>query len=622
MAKEKLDKELPMDEQADWVMSFVDDSREDRDPLEYIWEETELNYLVRPPGETVQGRNTANPLAGLGDCHSHNHRPGFAILKDPETHQEMMTIVSKIVLSLFGEPGFVKAKGVGFEDIHKATVTGKLIEYMHRLPGHYWAFVEWVLATCVFGTGIVEEFWDFIEEPRKLLSVDVDPLTGQEFIDDTIMTVPVYDDPRLQWLDHRDFFPDPSQTMLHQMLGAARRFKVTTRRAEALADLGVYDSGPTKEAIKFKSATDTREQEDHTGDETTGGHEKEPHPDFRQLIGYRYIGQVPWKPSDGYDRREIVVLNGTTVRSRVWPRRLPWFECKLMPRLGSFWGLAPAEVIRHDQDFADVVKMMLADAVVRMVHPSPVVNLNVNPDMERIRKPRPDIPITVEGDPKNAIAWPDFNPPLAPAFNMWTGVKQEMREASGALGAIQGLGLGSKRFSATEAQQTFQQALDRPELFATVLEREFLPQLGQYTLSMYQENLEPGTDDLQKRVGQTNIPVVLADILGEFDIEFVGSRQLNNQQKVAAFREIMAAGANPVLQQIIPWIPLLQKHFREIGADEIAAMVGNEQLVKLHLMLTQMAGPGNPQAGNNNGTVPNQPPLGALPAQLAGETLS
>ena len=616
MAKEKLDKELPMDEQAEWVMSFIEDSREDRDPLEYIWEETEKNYLVRPYDDEFSGRDTSNPLS-MGDYGARGG--GFSVLKDPETHQEMMTIASKIVLSLFGEPGFVKAKGVGFEDIHKATIAGKLIEYAHRLPGHYWEILQWVVATCVFGTGIVEEFWDYVEEPRIFRDVIIDPLTGQEIPNETIYEVPVYDDPRIQWRDHRDFFPDPSQTMLHRMLGAASRFKMTAQQARALSENEVYESAKVEEAVKFGSSTDPLESEDHDGDETTGGHEKEAHPDFIEMYGYRYVGQVPWRPKDGYDRREIVVLNGVTVRSKVWPRRLPWFECKLMPRLGSFWGLAPAEVIRHDQDFADVVKMMLADAVVRMVHPSPVVNMNVSPDMERIRRPRPDLPITVEGDPNNAIAWPNFNPPLGAAFEMWNGAKQHMREASGALGAVQGLGLGSKRFSATEAAQTFDQALDRPELFATVMEREFLPPLGQYTLALYQEHIEPGTDDLQRRVGQTNIPVVLADILGEFDIEFVGSRQMNNQQKTAAFREIMQAGSNPVLQQLIPWIPLLQKHFREIGADEIAAMVGNPQLMKLHLALTQMAGPGNAQSGNANGTTPRQPPSGALPAQLAGE---
>jgi hypothetical protein len=291
-----------------------------------------------------------------------------------------------------------------------------------------------------------------------------------------------------------------------------------------------------------------------------------------------------------------------------------------MPRLGSFWGVSPAEVIRYDQDFADVMKMMLADAVVRMTHPSPVVNKFSNVDYERLRKPRPDIPIRVEGDPRSAIAWPDFSPPLGPGFQMYSGVKQQMREASGALGAIQGLGLGSKRFSATEASRTFDAALDRPELFAQVVEREFLPQIGKYTLELYQENLGPETEEIQKRVGESTIPAVLADILPGFDVEYVGSRLLNDSQQADSFREIIAASANPLVSQLIPWIPLLQKYFRKIGADEVAAMVGNPDLVKLHLTLTQLAGPTNALSGNNNQTTPSQPPSGLLPAQIAGQT--
>lgn len=402
------------------------------------------------------------------------------------------------------------------------------------------------------------------------------------------------------------------------MLGCATRFKIVAREANQRVERGLYEAKPTSNAIRYRQECDAQEYQDKTGDETTGGDIKRTHPDFMQMTGYRYVGDVPWKPEDGIVRREIVVLGGETVKDRAWPRRKPFFEGKMMPRGDSFYGLAPAEVVRYSQDFIDVVKMMMADAVVREVHPSPVVNKHSNMRMNEFRNQRPDKPIMCDGDPKNAVAWPNYSPPLGDAMMIQGTTKQHMREGSGALGAVQGLGLGSKRFSATEAAETFQQAMDRPELYATVIEREFLPPIGKYTLELYQEFLPDDSAELQKRVGESEHPVFLADIMADYDIKFVGSRQLTEMQEVSAFREITALGANQQIAPIIPWIPLLRRYFRKLGADEIAAMVGNPQLMQLHIMLQQLGGGQNAAGGNNNGTTPSLPPQGALPAQISG----
>jgi len=615
MAQDDVEQSQPMDESAEFVMEFVDDSREDRKPMEDIWDETEMNYLVRPYQDKSSSSNTSNPLDVTKPY------AGYAVMKDPETHQEVMTLASKMVLELFPpNRGFVSTKGVGFEDAFKASTAGKLLEYNFRLPGQFWSILQWIVNMGVYGTGILESLWFYEEQPRKFRSVGVDEL-GNESSTSQILMAPVWDDPRLELRDHRDFFPDPGSPLLSRMRGAASRFRVSEARAEYLAEGKIWRRSKVKKAIDFQTSKDSAELEDKHGDETTGTDMRESMHSFKDMTGYRYCGEVPWTPSDGYTRREIVVLNGETVRDKVWPRRLPWFECKSVPRFNSFWGLAPAEVIRHDQDFADIVKMMLADAVVRMTHPSPVVNKFANVNYEQLRRPRPDRPIDVEGSPDAAIAWPNFNPPLQPAFAMYTETKNQMRQASGALGSIQGLGLGSKRFSATEAAQTFQNALDRPELFATVIEREFLPELGRYNLDLYKENLEPGTDDLSSRIGESSIPVPLSTILSDFDVAFIGSRQLTDQQQIEANREIFSVAANPLVAQMIPWIPLLRDHFKSLGKEEIASMVGNPQLMQLHIALSNMLGPNNAQSGNGNGTSPSMPPSGALPAQIAGGTV-
>ena len=106
------------DDLADFVLSFVDDSTKDRSDLEDIWEETENNFLVRPFTNQSLGSNTKFPLAtSTRDFRSDRSR---SVLKDPETHQEVMTIVSKIMLALFPEDRFLTLKPVGSEDTFKA----------------------------------------------------------------------------------------------------------------------------------------------------------------------------------------------------------------------------------------------------------------------------------------------------------------------------------------------------------------------------------------------------------------------------------------------------------------------------------------------------------------------
>ena len=78
-----------------------------------------------------------------------------------------------------------------------------------------------------------------------------------------------------------------------------------------------------------------------------------------------------------------------------------------------------------------------------------------------------------------------------------------------------------------------------------------------------------------------------------------------------------------MLFPLIPWVPLLQKHFDELGASEISAMVGNPELIQIHLTLHRLFGQqgANAATGNGNGTTPAQAPSGLLPAQTFGGPL-
>ena len=612
------------DEAADFVMSFVEHSTtESRRDMEPIWDEVEQNFLVQPYNAAAISTDTSAPL---GDRHDLAHKNrGFAVMKDPESHQVMMTIASGIVGATIPEPGYAKAKRVGFEDIPRAKVVNELVEHSDRLEGAFTTNLEWVMQACIYGTGIKEIYWDYIEQPQEFrrLGFEPDPFTGEMVPVDEVerLTAPVYDDVREEVFDVRDFFPDPGNNRISKMLGAVRRFKVSAATMKERAEAGIYKKSAVEEAAQKRQQTDAKEHEDKfTGEESDINTIRESHPDFMIETAYRYIGTVPWDSPDGYQRREIVVAGGVVVRDEPWFRRLPWFDIKITPRLNSFWGISPGELIRFDQDFADVVKMMLADAVVRLVHPPHVYNKNSDVDLAKLRAWRPGVPIGVQGDPNHAIGEVKYNPQLQPAFMMQGGVKQQMREGSAASDANQGFGIGTKRLSASEAVGTFENAAKRPDMFAQVVEREYLPPCAKYKVKLYGEYLEDD-EDLADRVGESNMVTGLADILHDYDIQYVGSRMVaSKQQQLGVMREMMGALANPMLAPLLPIIPLFQKFFDQNGLHELAAMVGNPQMVEGYLALHGVVGQQgqNPQNGNGNGTTPSSPSPMTLPAQALG----
>lgn len=604
-------KAKPMDDHADWVMSFVDDAAEDRQDMEPIWDETEASYMVRPYNEP--GSNTNDPLDMFA-------RPGveddFSTLKDPETHQAIMTVCANVALSTFPEDGFIKTTGVGAEDILGASETNKLLQYMHRLPGHFWVWVDYLMRTGLYGTAIMECGWHFVEGPQEFRRVGIDFETGQEVAEDEVLDAPEWDDPRLTVLDVRDFFPDPGSTNMIDMLGAAKRFHVTAAVAKERADAGFYRPEATKRAIESNATDDARERTDHPSDSTSDiSHRLESHPDFQKMVGLEYYGTVPWTPRDGIKRRVITVLHGETVRSAPWPRRLPFFENRFIPRPNSFWGLALAEVIRYDQDLLDTFKSMMADAAVRSVHAPAIYAKHGEVEVDKLKRFRLGVPIGARST--DDVKRLNLDAPLGDMMGMYGLAKSHSREAIGTTDTVQGLGLGTKRASATEFQGTLARAQARPELYGQVFERETLPPIGRYVLGLYQQLLEPNTDDLARRIGQSNVFVPLSTIMRQFDIKYVGSRtEPNKIQQMQFQQQILAGAANPVIQQLVPWIPFLKKVFADNGLHEISAMVGDPELVKLHLTLAQLANP-NAQSGNGANS-PAQDPLGLPPAQTVG----
>jgi hypothetical protein len=603
---------IAAEDEARFVMSFVAESDKTRDPYKDIWRETLQNYLVRPWDESIGHQQVQYPYLT-----ENRSTTGRARLKDPESNQIVESLLAEVMNLIYPETSFIRAKPVGYEDAFKATTVQKLLQYVFRREGHYRSLLEWKKDGFIFGTGIIEGYWLYREGQRRVRSLAYDG--GVETSTEQVVPFVVHDDYRLRNMDLLDFFPDPGRTRIGDMLGVAKRFTTYAREARTNPN---YDKSAVERAIVSKGAEDSREQQDKSFREYADRPsitEQKPHPDFMPLVGYCYYGEVPYKHRDGAFVRRVEILNGELVRSEPFYGRLPFFEFTVCPIQGRFYGLSPLEVARYTQDFADGLLMDMADAANRAVDPPHIVQRDSGIDMAKLRRFSGRVPVL--SDSVEAVQQIPYNPQIQHASAIYQLLKSHMREGSGALGALQGLGLGVDRASATEASGTFQQAKGRPEALARLAEREYLPPIAQHALSQNQEYLE-SSEDLVARVGSDPQPALLSDIMGEFDIEMTGSRvEGTRSETLAAYREWFSLGANPMAAPFVPWGRSLQRFAEKLGLHEEAAEVG--QAMMLQAALTGSVGPPPDGAGfgNGNGELPSNPPPDQGIAQTSGAAL-
>jgi hypothetical protein len=596
------------EDEARFVLSFVEHSGNARSHYEEIWQETLQNYLVRPLGQRNVNQLVQYPHLGLNDHGARNN--GYSQLKDPESHQLVESLLANEMVLLYSDlSGALRSRPVGMEDAHKSTTVNRLLTCEFRREGHYRSLYEWSKDKYIFGTGILESYWYYKEEPQVFRSTSYE--AGVQLSEEQYLMAPVYDGVKMRPVDLMDFFPDPGHSRICDMEGVAKRFQVT---AQAARENPNYDQEAVKRAILHKAESDSKERQDK-GDRE--GLDRpmvtKSHPDFKPLVGYCYYGNVPYKPKDGVRRRRVEVLCGEVVLSQPWYGRVPFFENSACPIQGRFYGLSPLEVMRFSQDYTDTLKNSIADAVLRMVYMAPLVDRNADVQGNMLKRWHPDKPIYTNR--MEGVQFLPYAPPLAPVFATYQGEKEQIQQGSGALGVLQGQGLGVNRASGTEAAGTFQRAGIRPEASAMLTEREYLPPLGLYNLKLCQRYIQDDAD-LAQRVGEMPEPAALADIMGDFDLEFIGSRlEGTKAEKLAAFREAFGLGANPIATAMMPWGPMIVRFLRESGLHEEALEVGKSLELQLQLGLP-VGQP--PTIGNGNGEQPNAPPAGMLPAQSAG----
>ena len=594
----------------EFVVGWVAAGQRVIDGKVHIWREVMANVLVEPYAD--ESVNTANPYRNAGQRDLRT-----LILKDPESSAVAETFRNSLMGALFSDPEgkYIVAEPVGLEDVKKAkTVTG-LLRYDFSLPGVYRTLSEAMLDLAMFGTVILETPWNEVEQ--DIIVRTVTEQDGVVFDEQVRDKVTVFDDPELRQIDLMDWYPDLEETRIEHMRGAAKGFKMTPNAARSMAEDGIYDSKAVEKAIKNahrrKSRKDQQEREVRRTNRYIALPKPSFDPEFDYMEGQEYWGLVPFKSKDGIQRRVITVLNGQVVRQDAWPLtddRLPFHVLVINPIKGRHYGKAPAEIIRYTQDFADAMLMLIAEASVRQVHPPIAIDISKDVDPAAVRAWDLDNIIAVDGATTGAVQTLQYDANMFTGGNFQNQLKDQMRQASGALGPIQGQGLGVNRASATEASQTFQKANVPIESVAQLLEKDGLPQIARGFLRRNQQFLEDN-EALAKRIGQLPEGVWVGDIMGDYDIAFVGTRNaVSRQTKMQAYdRLIGLASALPQVAQQVPWTEVLRDLFADVlQLPEVAAFFQTAmteekaQQVMQNLMLQQQsAQAGVPLGPGQNG---------------------
>lgn len=598
------------EEESEFVMQFVERSDDKRRPYHDVWEEVLDNYMVASPTSgSMQERvwpSGSKVPRGMG----RRRDGGDTYLKDPETHQIVESLVAQALLLLFGQRDYITAVPVGPDDPEKARLVARLLMAQLEQPGVFRTHYQLFKNAFLFGTSIIEIGWEARSRAQLVKKAQIDPLTGTNFGDAITQEEVVYRDRPLQrevalW----DFYPDPGGTRIHDdMIGVAKRFRITAWQAQKLAEAGVYDKQAVQRAIS-RSAGSRQDASPLFNPSDVQIDDK----DMRLLTGFEYWGSSPVYYADGANNRVITILEGENVRSHINPfidGAIPFKEIVVNPVGGRFYGLSPAEVIRYLQDSADNMLMVLNDAADLAVRSPLLVGGNFGGDPIQLRNRKLNDLIFCR-DPKSVLPIPvDLNV-LSLAAQDLMRRKLTMREATGATNPLQSIPAGD-RTTATEINTLVQLASQRVELMVSLIERDDYPWIGRTIHSRNRQFLPPG-GAVATLLGETfDIPYEAVDL--ELDVRFVGSRTAQTRaQKVLQYKDAIQTVAGGL--QLLPIMPeLFERYLRDGLEIPDAAQILTQAVLRSHLL----GGEGGAETGEPQGSPPASSGEGQTPAETSG----
>ncbi len=587
-----------------FVLDFVEASERHRRPFAQIWDEMLDNYMVAQPGRLGGTRN----LAGFRLFNDSGGGTIRARLKDSGSHENVESLASQGLGLLLGPSDYLQATPIGLDDPEKARLLSNVIMGVIESPNWFRTLYGILKDSFIFGTAIMELGWSKRGRRQVVQTPVRDPFSGELVSVESSSEFVVYEDmPSIRAVDIYDFYPDPSGTRIQQdMIGVAKRFRISVPEARNMARRGVYDERQVQMAVQFAKKRDERSSGRHdTRFSTTPDQEHEVPEETLMLTGLEYWGEVPWKPFDKAQNRVVTLLEGIHVRSTINPfidGNIPFKEVTMNPINGRFYGLGPLEVSRFLQDSADNMLMTMTDATNMMVNGPLLVGNAFAGDLNRLKRRRFNDVIRCSN--------PDAVKPIPQDLSAMQlgGIeyirrREAMKSATGSLDP-QSISDG-ERDTATKVSEVVRLASQRLELQIQIIEKDDFPWLGR-TIHSRIKQFMPSQGAVATLAGE-QFPITLDDINVEADVRFVGSRQA--MSKAQLFNQnnqlLQTLSQNPNIALMYPelLVRMLRDGMEMKDAEAQVAKAGEVAQQLLALEQNSTAG-GSPSATDNTLNTP------------------
>lgn len=523
------------------------------------------------------------------------HRNSIVV---PFAYSMVWADVARKMNTSFNGPEIMDVFGWGPEDERIAQKNKVLLNSQLSDAKAYEKFVDLIVMSDIYGTGILRWGWKFEEQELLRRQAVAAPITGEvleQFATERRIT---FDGPDLKIIDPLDFFPQPQVTDIDEMLWVIERYTLEFDEVEMLAQdvdsetRGIFD----KEAIPLLRATNAPTPREfshvHPSDhkDTRRGNEIR-HPArgerFAQPVEILEMwGIVPKDMvSEGEENesppvnRVISIANGQVVlRNRVnpyWQGFKPYLALRGLPDPHFFFGPGKVEVTQKLQWAASRLASQKLDVLELFADPAFYVNRDAQVETRNLNM-RPGRLFFGSGPQSDAIQ--AIIPDLRGMQNIYTEIEQ--------LNQLQQRGSGITDESAGlmgDSRQTARQFVGRQEslnvrllLESRILEETVLePLVNRGFIHMNQQFLEPGKEI--KMIGGNVIDpftgsqlpaererVELDDLFHDYDVRALGSTyaipKSIRAQNLALVGQLI--NANPLAAGLINQVAFARELFK------------------------------------------------------------
>lgn len=606
------------DRDREFVMDFIEKSTAYKDQFIPLWDEIQDNYFVTPTGQRDRYIWKNRPFYGQG-VNGIGAARTRSVMKDPETHQNIEALAAQGMGLLIGTRDYLRVSPVGADDYEKARFLGRILQSILEQPGWFRTHYGLLKNAFTYGTSICELGWETCSRSQMARVPIYNELGVQVGVQDVPQDVVYRDAPMFRELDIYNAYPDPTGTRIHHdMVGFAKRGKMTAMLADKLVQYGTYDNSAVRSAIDRSKSGSKQGGAERWDNELQN---RDLPSDFKPLTFFEYWGQTPYRDGKGHNNKVITLLEGEVVRSTVNPYldgEIPFKEVIVNPVPGRFYGLSPAETVRFLQDSADNMLMVLNDAADAAIRSPLLVGTSFGGDMERLKN-RDLLDIIECRNPEAVKPLPVDLSALNYAAQDLQRRKQSMREATGMTNPMQAITSGGRQ-TATEVSELVRMASQRVEMMIQLIERDDYPWIGRAIHSRLKQFMPPGGGRVFFE-GES-IDFDLADINFDADVSFSGSRLAMSQfQILQQYNQALTIlGANPGVVGQYPdlVVRLMRDGLKILDAEtQVARAIKMNQTNQLMGMITSGqggAGPMTPGAPSvPMGTESESAEMGGIP---------